>query len=118
VIRILADALTNPAKLVERFGAAGILSDHIPKLLNRAVRLAAALGGSPDQRAKLVRELVEKGPSRPKAGRSAVSPEPRAACPTEARRRCFPPLASYIPPPPPPPSPPPCSGLIPLFSGE
>ena len=33
---------------------------HIPKLLNRAARLAAALGGSPDERAKLVRELVEK----------------------------------------------------------
>ena len=60
VIKILADALTSPAKLVERFGAASMPSDHIPKLLNRAVRLAAALGGSPDQRAKLVRELVEK----------------------------------------------------------
>jgi hypothetical protein len=35
-------------------------SDHIPKLLNRAARLAAALGGSPDERAKLVRELVVK----------------------------------------------------------
>src|SRR5205085_7386924 len=60
VIRILADALTSPAKLVERFGAASMPSDHIPKLLNRAARLAAALGGSPDERSKLVRELVEK----------------------------------------------------------
>src|SRR5881227_913661 len=60
VIKILADALTSPAKLVERFGAASMPSDHVPKLLNRAARLAAALGGSPDQRAKLVRELVEK----------------------------------------------------------
>src|SRR6059058_5566849 len=60
VIRILADALTSPVRLVERFGAAGIPSDHIPKLLNRAARLAAALGGSPVERAKLVRELVEK----------------------------------------------------------
>jgi hypothetical protein len=60
VIKILADALTSPAKLVERFGATSMPSDHIPKLLNRAARLAAALGGSPDQRAKLVRELVEK----------------------------------------------------------
>src|SRR5207248_564589 len=59
VIKILADALTSPAKLVERFGAASMPSDHIPKLLNRAAHLAAALGGSPDQRAKLVRELVE-----------------------------------------------------------
>jgi DNA invertase Pin-like site-specific DNA recombinase len=60
VIKILADALTSPARLVERFGAASMPSDHIPKLLNRAARLAAALGGSPDERAKLVRELVEK----------------------------------------------------------
>jgi DNA invertase Pin-like site-specific DNA recombinase len=60
VIRILADALTSPAKLVERSGAARVPSDHVPKLLNRAARLAAALGGSPDERAKLVRELVEK----------------------------------------------------------
>jgi hypothetical protein len=60
VIKILADALTSPAKLVERFGAASMPSDYIPKLLNRAARLAAALGGAPDERAKLVRELVEK----------------------------------------------------------
>ena len=60
MIRILADALTSPAKLVERFGATGMPSDHVPKLLNRAARLAATLGGSPDERAKLVREFVEK----------------------------------------------------------
>jgi hypothetical protein len=60
VIKILADALTSPAKLVERFGAASMPSDHIPKLLNRAARLAAALSGSPEGRAKLVRGLVEK----------------------------------------------------------
>jgi DNA invertase Pin-like site-specific DNA recombinase len=60
VIRMLANALTNPASLVERFGAAGMPGDQIRKLLNRAARLAAALGGSPRERAKLVRELVEK----------------------------------------------------------
>jgi hypothetical protein len=60
VIRILADALTSPVKLVERFCAASMPSDHIPKLLNRVARLAAALGGSPAERAKLVRELVDK----------------------------------------------------------
>src|SRR5689334_6318082 len=61
VIRILAAALTSPAKLgVELFGAASMPSDHIPKLLDRAARLAAALGGSPEGQAKLVRELVEK----------------------------------------------------------
>ena len=34
-------------------------SDQIRKLLGRAARLAAALSGSPEERAKLVRELVE-----------------------------------------------------------
>jgi DNA invertase Pin-like site-specific DNA recombinase len=60
VIRILTDALTSPASLVEWFGAADMPSDQIRKLLGRAARLAAALGGSPGERAKLVRELVEK----------------------------------------------------------
>src|SRR6201997_5059549 len=60
VIRILADALTSPAGMVERFGAAGMPSDQVRKLLSRAARMAAALGGSPGERAKLVRELVEK----------------------------------------------------------
>jgi hypothetical protein len=58
VIRILADALTSPARLVERFGA--MPSDQIRKLLSRAARMAAVLSGSPGERAKLVRELVEK----------------------------------------------------------
>ena len=58
VIRILADALTSPAGLVERFGADGMPSDQVRKLLARAARMAAALGGSPGERAKLVRELV------------------------------------------------------------
>src|SRR4051812_9149049 len=60
VIRILADALTSPGSLVERFGAAGIPSDQVRKLLSRAAGMAAALGGSPGERAKLVREFVEK----------------------------------------------------------
>jgi DNA invertase Pin-like site-specific DNA recombinase len=60
VIRILADALTSPASLVERFGAAGMPSDQVRRLLGRAARMAAALGGSAGERAKLVRELVEK----------------------------------------------------------
>src|SRR5205814_616176 len=58
--RILADALTSPATLVELFGAAGMSSDQVRKLLARAARMAAAVGGSPGERAKLVRELVEK----------------------------------------------------------
>src|SRR5271169_4821177 len=60
VIRILADALTSPARLVERFGAAGMASDQLRKLLSRAACMAAALSGSPGERAKLVSELVEK----------------------------------------------------------
>jgi DNA invertase Pin-like site-specific DNA recombinase len=60
VIRILIDALTSPATLLERLGAAGMSSDQIRKLLSRAARLAAALSGSPEERAKLVREIVEK----------------------------------------------------------
>jgi hypothetical protein len=60
VISILAGALTSPARLVERLGAAGMPSDQIRKLLGRAASMAAALSGSPGQRAKLVRELVEK----------------------------------------------------------
>src|SRR5204863_6268052 len=60
VIRILSDALTSPPSLVERFGAAGIPSDQVRKLLSRAARMAAALGGLPGERAKLVRELIQK----------------------------------------------------------
>src|SRR5437016_1720271 len=60
VIRILTDPLTSPESLVERFGAAGMPSDQVRKLLSRAAGMAAALGGSPGERAKLVRELVEK----------------------------------------------------------
>ena len=60
VIRVLADALTSPQSLVERFGAAGMRSDQLRKLLGRAALMAAALSGSPREQAKLVRELVEK----------------------------------------------------------
>jgi hypothetical protein len=60
VIRILADALTSPARLVERFGAASMPGDQLRKLLSCASRIAKALGGSPVERAKLVRELIEK----------------------------------------------------------
>jgi hypothetical protein len=43
VIRILVDALISPASFVERFGAAGMPSDQVQKLLSRAARMAAAL---------------------------------------------------------------------------
>jgi DNA invertase Pin-like site-specific DNA recombinase len=60
VIRILVDALSSSASLVERFGAAGMPSEEIRKMLGRAARLAGALSGSLEERAKLVRGLVEK----------------------------------------------------------
>src|SRR5438046_876860 len=53
VIRILVGALTNPASLVDRFGEADVPSDQLRKLLGRAARMAAALSGSPGERAKL-----------------------------------------------------------------
>src|ERR1700682_5040147 len=59
VVRILIEGLTSPAKLVERFGTASMPSDQIRKMLGRAARPAAALSGSPGERATLVRELVE-----------------------------------------------------------
>src|SRR5206468_10473551 len=60
VIRVLADALTSPARLLERFGTAGIPIDQTRKMLDRATRLAAALNRSPAQRAKVVRDRIEK----------------------------------------------------------
>src|SRR5882757_9000967 len=59
VIRVLADALTSPALLIERFGTA-IPSDKTRKMLDRAIRLAAVLKRSPAERAKVVRDLIEK----------------------------------------------------------
>jgi hypothetical protein len=46
--------------MVERFGAAGMPSDQIRKMLGRAARVAAALSGSPAERVKLVRGVVDK----------------------------------------------------------
>jgi hypothetical protein len=60
VVRILIEGLTSPAKLVERFGTAVMANDQIRKMLGRAARLAAALSDPLGERAKLVRELVEK----------------------------------------------------------
>jgi site-specific DNA recombinase len=60
VIRVLADALTRPAMLLELCGTAATPSDQTRKLLDRATRLAAALNRSPAERAKVVRDLIEK----------------------------------------------------------
>jgi len=60
VIRVLVDALTRPAMLLERFDTADTPSDQTRKLLDRATRFAAALNRSPAERAKVVRDLIEK----------------------------------------------------------
>jgi site-specific DNA recombinase len=60
VVRILIEGLISPAKLVERFGTAGIGSDQIRKMLGRAAHRAATHSGPSGERAKLVRGLVEK----------------------------------------------------------
>jgi site-specific DNA recombinase len=60
VIRILIDWLTQPTRLVEPAGEAGIRSDQVRKMLGRAARLAAALRGSSADRTKIVRALVRQ----------------------------------------------------------
>src|SRR5213595_1214194 len=59
VIRILRDALVNPAMVLERLDTAGMPSEQVRKMLGRAARLVAALDGSSGERAKLLRELVD-----------------------------------------------------------
>src|ERR1700726_3581324 len=60
VIKVLADALTRPAMLLEHFDTAGVPGDQTRKLLDRATRFVAALNRSPAERAKVVRDLIEK----------------------------------------------------------
>jgi len=60
VIRILADALTSPARLVEQFGGGRHAQRPNSEMLGRAAGIAATLNGSPEERAKLVRGLVDK----------------------------------------------------------
>jgi len=63
VISILIDALTNPAGLLEGPTMPGMSGDQMRKLLGRAARLAAALRRASGERAKIVRELVERSSS-------------------------------------------------------
>ena len=60
VIRILTDALTSPASLVQRFRSAAMPSDQIQKMIGRTADIAAALNGSSVEQARLVRGLIEK----------------------------------------------------------
>src|SRR6267143_109253 len=56
----LAAALTRPAMLLERFDTAGVPGDQTSRMLDRATRFVAALNRSPAERAKVVRDLIEK----------------------------------------------------------
>src|SRR5207247_95057 len=60
VIKVLADAMTRPAMLLARFDTAGVPGGQTSKMLDRATRFAAALNRSPAERARVVRDLIEK----------------------------------------------------------
>ena len=60
MISILIYALTSPPRLLEGLGMSGMSGDQIRRLLGRAARVATALRRSPEERAKIVRELVEQ----------------------------------------------------------
>jgi hypothetical protein len=56
MISIMVEALTNPARLLDRFGISGAPEDGVRKILGRANRLAVALGRSPSERVGVVRD--------------------------------------------------------------
>src|SRR5215472_12888921 len=56
VVRILIDALTTPARLLEQLGNPDMPSGHLRRLLRRAARFAATLRNSSGQRPKVIRE--------------------------------------------------------------
>ena len=60
MISILVDALTSPGRLLDRLDIPDIPSDQMRRLLGRAARLAATLRNSLGERAKVIRELVER----------------------------------------------------------
>ena len=60
MISIMVEALTNPARLLDRFGISGAPGDGVRKILGRANSLAVAIGRSPSERVGVVRALVEK----------------------------------------------------------
>jgi hypothetical protein len=60
VISILIDALMTPARLLEALAISDLSGDQIRKLLGRAARVATMLRGTPAERAKLIRALVER----------------------------------------------------------
>ena len=49
MISIMVETLTNPARLLDRFGISGAPGDGVRKILGRANRFAVALGRSPNE---------------------------------------------------------------------
>ncbi|MBV9815039.1 MAG: recombinase family protein [Alphaproteobacteria bacterium] len=60
VISILIDALTDPARLLDRLHVPDLPGHQMQRLLGRAARFAARLGNSHRDRAKVIRGLVER----------------------------------------------------------
>ena len=60
VMRVLLDALANPATLLNGVGTAAMPGEQISRMLSRAGRLAVALGRSLGERANTLRELVDR----------------------------------------------------------
>jgi hypothetical protein len=60
VVSVLIDALTNPARLLDRLDIPDLPSHQMGRLLGRAARSAATLGNSHGDRAKVIRGLVER----------------------------------------------------------
>jgi hypothetical protein len=60
VISVLVDALTSPARLLDRLHTPELSSEEMRSLLRRAARLAAALRNKHGDGAKVIRDLVER----------------------------------------------------------
>jgi site-specific DNA recombinase len=60
VVSVLLDALTNPARLLDRLDLAELPSHQMRRLLAGAARFAATLGNSHRDRAKVIRGLIER----------------------------------------------------------
>src|SRR5205814_1546859 len=88
VIRILTDALTSPASLVERFGAAEMPSDQVRKLLGRA--FCAAPTGRVDRSCRARAQTVAaagSGAAGGGAGGDAAAPSGAMELPHDGPRR-------------------------------
>ena len=60
VISVLINALTSPARLLDRLDTPDMPGDQMRRLFGRATRLAATLCNSRGGRVKVIRELIER----------------------------------------------------------